>query len=54
MSRLARYGAAEAVSRDHILRGERRQENVNFPVQLDHDQGLQSYPVDPYYYMHMS
>ena len=48
MSRLTRYGAAEAVSRDHILSGERGQEIVNFPVQLGHEQGLHSYPVDPY------
>ena len=48
MSRLTRYGAAEAVSRYHILSGERGQEIVIFPVQLGHEQGLHSYPVDPY------
>ena len=31
MSRLARDGAAEPVSRDQILRHERGQGNINFP-----------------------
>ena len=34
MSRLARDGTAEAVSRDQILRRERGQEILIFPVQL--------------------
>ena len=34
MSRLARDGTTEPVSRDQILRRERGQGNINFPVQL--------------------
>ena len=34
MSRLARDGTAEPVSRDQILRRERGQGNIHFPVQL--------------------
>ena len=34
MSRLMRDGAAEPVSRDQILRRERGQENIFFPVEL--------------------
>ena len=34
MSRLTRDGAAEPVSRDQIIRRERRQEILLFPVQL--------------------
>ena len=48
MSRLARDGTAEPVSRDQILRHVRRQENNNFPCSADHDQDWQPYPVDPY------
>ena len=50
MSRLARDGTAEPVSRDQILRREREQEKISiFPVQQDdHEQDWQPYPVDPY------
>ena len=34
MGRLTRDGTAEAVLRDQILRRERGQGNINFPVQL--------------------
>ena len=48
MSRLARDGTAEPVSRDQILRHARRQRNINFPCSADHEQDWQPYPVDPY------
>ena len=48
MSRLTRAGTAEPVSRDQILRRERGQGNINFPCSVDHEQGWQPYPVDPY------
>ena len=48
MSRLARDGTAEPVSRDQILRHARGQENVHFPCSADHEQDWQPYPVDPY------
>ena len=48
MSRLARDGTAELVSRDRILRRERGQGNVYFPCSADHDQDWQPYQVDPY------
>ena len=49
MSRLTREGAAEPVSRDHILRRERGQGNIHFPCSADHEQDWQpSYPADPY------
>ena len=48
MSRLARDGTAEPVSRCRILRRERGQGNINFPCSADHEQGRQPYPVDPY------
>ena len=48
MSRLARDGTAEPVSRDQILRREREQGNINFPCSADHEQDWQPYPVDPY------
>ena len=48
MSRLTRDGTAEPVSRDEILRRERRQENTIFPCSADHVQDWQPYPVDPY------
>ena len=46
MSRLARDGMAEAVSRDHILRRERRQGNIRFPCSADNEQNWQPYPID--------
>ena len=48
MSRLTRDGTAEPVSRDQILRHERRQGNLNFPCSADHVQDWQPYQVDPY------
>ena len=48
MSRLARDGTAEPVSRDQILRRGRGQGNVHFPWPADHEQDWQPYPVDPY------
>ena len=42
MSRLARDGTAEPVSRDQILRRERGQGSA------DHEQDWHPYPVDPY------
>ena len=48
MSRLARDGSAEPVSRDQILRHARGQGNVYFPCSADHEQDWQPYPVDPY------
>ena len=48
MSRLARDGTAEPVSRDQILRRERGQGNVHFPCSADHEQDWQPYPLDPY------
>ena len=49
MSRLARDGTTEPVSRDQILRRERGQGYINFPFSADHDeQDWQPYPVDPY------
>ena len=48
MSRLMRDGTAEPVSRDRILRRERRQGNIHFPCSADHVQDWQPYPVDPY------
>ena len=48
MSRLTRDGTAEPVSREQILRRERRQGNIVFPCSADHVQGWQPYPVDPY------
>ena len=48
MSRLARDGTAEHVSRYQILRRERGQGNINFPFSADHEQDWQPYPVEPY------
>ena len=48
MSRLARDGTAELVSRDQILRHARGQGNIHFPCSADHEQDWQPYPVDPY------
>ena len=46
---LTRGGKAEHVSRDQILRHERRQGNTIFPCSDDHKQDWQpNYPVDPY------
>ena len=47
MSRLAREGTAEPVSRDQILRRERGQGIIHFPCSADHEQDCQPYPVDP-------
>ena len=44
MSRLARDGTAEPVSRDQILRHARGQGNVYFPCSADHEQDWQPYP----------
>ena len=48
MSRLARDGTAEPVSRDQILRHARGQGNIHFPCSANHEQDWQPYPVDPY------
>ena len=48
MSKLTRDGTAEPVSRDQILRHERRQGNIHFSCSADHVQDWQPYPVDPY------
>ena len=48
MTRLARDGTAEPVSRDQILRRERGQGNTPFTCSADHEQDCQPYPVDPY------
>ena len=48
MSRLKRDRTTAPVSRDQILRRERRQNNINFPCSADHEQDWQSYPVDQY------
>ena len=48
MSRLARDGTAEPVSRDQILSHARGQGNIHFPCSADHEQDWQPYPVDPY------
>ena len=48
MSRLARDGTAEPVSRDQILMRERVQGNIHFPCSADHEQDWQTHPVDPY------
>ena len=48
MSRPARDGTAEPVSRDQILRPERGQGNLHFFCSADHVQDWQPYPVDPY------
>ena len=43
-----RAGTAELVSRDQILKRERKQGNIHFPCLADHEQDRQPYPVDPY------
>ena len=48
MSRLTRDGTTELISRDQILRRERRQRNIHFPCSADHEQDWQPYPVDLY------
>ena len=48
MSRLARDGTTEPVSRDQILRHVRGQGHINFPCSADHEQDWQPYPVDAY------
>ena len=48
MTRLARDGMAEPVSRDQILRHVRGQRNIYFLCSADHEQDWQPYPVDPY------
>ena len=48
MSRLTRDRTAEPVSRDQIIKRERRQGNTHFPSSADYDQDWQPYPVDPY------
>ena len=48
MSRLARDGTAEPVSRDQTLRHVRGQGYIIFPCSADHEQDWLPYPVDPY------
>ena len=48
MSRLARNGTVEHVSRNQFHRREREQGNIHFPCSADHEQDWQPYPVDPY------
>ena len=48
MSRSTRDGTAEPVSRDQIIRCERRQGTINFPCSADHEQDWQPYQEDPY------
>ena len=48
MSRLARDGTTEPVSRDQILKRVRGQGNIHFPCSADHEPVWQPYPVDPY------
>ena len=45
MSRLARDGTAEPVSRDQILTYVRGQGNIHFRCIADHEQDWQPYPV---------
>ena len=45
---MTRDGTAEPVSRDQILRRERRQGNIDFRCSADHEQDWQPYTVDPY------
>ena len=53
MNRLTRDGTAKRVSRDQILRHERRQGNINFSCcSADHEQDWQPYPVGPYVTMY--
>ena len=48
MSGLARDGTAEPVSRDQVLRRERRQGEKYFSCLADHWQDWRPYPVDSY------
>ena len=48
MSRLTWDGIAKSVSRDLILRHERKLGNIDFSCSADHVQDWQPYPVDPY------
>ena len=48
MSKLARDGTAEAISRGQILERERGQGNMYFPCSAEHEQDWQPCPVDPY------
>ena len=48
MSRLARDGLTEPVSRDQMLSRERGQGNVHFSCSADHEQDRQPYRVYPY------
>ena len=48
MSRLARDGTAEPISRKQIIGRERGQVNIHSPCLADHEQYWQPYPVDPY------
>ena len=48
MSRLARDGTAEPVSRDQILRRQRGKGNIHFTCPADHEHDWQPYPVHPY------
>ena len=48
MSKLARDGTAEPVSRDQVIRHVRGQGNIHFPCSADHEQDLQPYSIDPY------
>ena len=48
---LTRDGTAAPVSRDQILRGERRQVFIYFSCSADHKQDWQPYPVDPSAYI---
>ena len=46
---MTRDGTPEPVSRDQILRRERKQVNINFlPCSVDHRQDWRLYLVDPY------
>ena len=47
MSSLNRDGTAEPVSRDQILRRERRQRNIHSPCSAGHERDWQPYLVDP-------
>ena len=48
VSRMARNGTAETISREQNLRRESGQGNVNFPCSADQVQDWQPYPLDPY------
>ena len=48
MGRMTRDGTAEPVSRDQIIKPERRLGNIQWPCSADCEQDWQPYPVDPY------